>query len=96
MQTRPTSSPTKKTDVMPYRVRPLARLGTKAPTAMRTFEATRFGSTRVRQKCRALSSAPEARTNAPAMLKTGVVARVSASNAWPLTILISASGQTLT
>ena len=51
---------------------------------MSTFEATRLGSARVRQKCHALSTAPDNSTQAPPMLNGGVIARVSASNAWPL------------
>src|SRR5438128_10119848 len=56
MHTRPSSSPTKKSDVMPKRVRPLARLGTNAPAAMSMWEATRLGCARERQKSRALAT----------------------------------------
>src|SRR4030088_2149983 len=54
MNRRPSNSPAKNREVMPKRVRPLDRLGMKAPTAIRTLEATRAGRARVRQKLRAL------------------------------------------
>src|SRR5438105_12949253 len=85
MQARPRSSPRKNSEVMPKRVRPLATLGTKAPTAIRTLDETPLGSVPVRQKRRALITAPRISTNAPLMLNGGVSARVSASSAWPLT-----------
>jgi hypothetical protein len=71
--------------VIPKRVSPLATLGMNAPAAINRFEATRGPSERVRQTCSALMTAPRMRTRAPLMLNGGVRARVSASNAWPLT-----------